>query len=136
KALNLNHATGIYFALPTQLTSNMIYGRFNDFLQNILNNSHQKSQLSHSNAWLVKTSMGEEGAVGGSWFDGNKRGLLAPYGVGTIDQALLSVINVRHNFVRSFGLAGKVVILDEVHSYDVFTGLLLDELIKQLLDMK
>lgn len=136
KALNLNHATGIYFALPTQLTSNMIYGRFNDFLQNILNNSHQKSQLSHSNAWLVKTSMGEEGDVGGSWFDGNKRGLLAPYGVGTIDQALLSVINVRHNFVRSFGLAGKVVILDEVHSYDVFTGLLLDELIKQLLDMK
>ncbi len=29
-------ATGIYFALPTQLTSNKIYDRFNAFLQQIV----------------------------------------------------------------------------------------------------
>ena len=60
---------------------------------------------------------------------------MQPYGVGTIDQALLSVMRVKHHFLRSFGLAGKVVILDEVHSYDVYTGTLLDELVASLLAM-
>jgi CRISPR-associated endonuclease/helicase Cas3 len=55
--------------------------------------------------------------------------------VGTIDQALMAVMNVKHNFVRAFGLAGKVVILDEVHSYDSYTGTILDTLVKQLWEM-
>ena len=59
--------------------------------------------------------------------------ILAPFGVGTIDQALMSVIAVKHSSVRAFGLAGKVVILDEVHSYDSYTGTLIEALIKELL---
>lgn len=136
KALEQGLATGIYFGLPTQLTSNKIYDRFNEFLDRILEDSSQKALLLHSNAWLMNTTLGEEGEVGKSWFDQGKRKILAPYGVGTLDQALMSVIHVRHNFVRSFGLMGKVVILDEVHSYDVYTGLLMDELVKHLLDLK
>lgn len=136
KCLESGQASGIYFALPTQLTSNKIFDRFNAFLSNILDDDSPKSKLLHSNAWLLDTNMGEEGAVGKSWFDGAKRGLLAPFAVGTIDQALLSVINVRHHFVRSLGLMGKVVILDELHSYDVYTSLIIDELIKHLLEMK
>ncbi len=136
KCLESGQASGIYFALPTQLTSNKIFDRFNAFLSNILADDSPKSKLLHSNAWLLDTNMGEEGAVGKSWFDGAKRGLLAPFAVGTIDQALLSVINVRHHFVRSLGLMGKVVILDELHSYDVYTSLIIDEFIKHLLEMK
>lgn len=136
KCLEAGKANGIYFALPTQLTSNKIYDRFNGFLEKILADDAPKSKLLHSNAWLLDTRMGEEGELGRSWFDGAKRGLLAPFAVGTIDQALLSVINVRHHFVRSLGLMGKVVILDELHSYDVYTSLIIDELIKHLLEMK
>src|SRR5690606_36898289 len=112
KCLESGQPSGIYFALPTQLTSNKIFDRLNAFLSNILDDDSPKSKLLHSNAWLLNTNMGEEGAVGKSWFDGAKRGLLAPFAVGTIDQSLLSVINVRHHFVRSLGLMGKVVILD------------------------
>jgi len=32
----------------------------------------------------------------------------------------------KHFFVRRFALAGKVVILDEIHSYDLYTGTLID----------
>ncbi len=46
--------------------------------------------------------------------------MLATYGVGTIDQALMSVLHVRHGFLRLFGLAGKVLIVDEVHAYDPY----------------
>lgn len=132
--LERQEATGIYFALPTQLTSNKIFDRFNDFLTRILDETcpHKQALLLHGQAWLQETEMGEEGAMGRSWFKASKRGLLAPFAVGTIDQALMSVLNVRHGFVRAFGLTGKVVILDEVHSYDTYTGVLLDKLVALL----
>lgn len=134
--LQQSQACGIYFALPTQLTSNKIYQRFDHFLQRVLaDDCPQRALLLHANAWLVKTEMGEEGRPGGAWFHHAKRGLLAPFAVGTIDQALMAAMNVKHGFVRAFGLAGKVVILDEVHTYDAYTGTLLDALIKLLREL-
>jgi CRISPR-associated endonuclease/helicase Cas3 len=128
-----NQATGLYFALPTQLTSDKIHDRVGEFLKQILDSDslHQQPLLLHGNAWL-KIELGKEGNPGGSWFQASKRGILAPFAVGTIDQALMAVMNVKHGFVRTFGLAGKVVILDEVHSYDSYTGTLLEELVKAL----
>jgi CRISPR-associated endonuclease/helicase Cas3 len=71
--------------------------------------------------------------VAEEWFAANKKhGLLAPYGVGTIDQALLAVLQTKHVFVRLFGLAGKCVILDEVHAYDAYTTTLMCELLRWL----
>lgn len=133
RMLTTNQATGIYFALPTQLTSDKIHDRVSEFLKQILDSdsSHQQPLLLHSNAWL-KTELGKEGNPGGSWFQASKRGILAPFAVGTIDQALMAVMNVKHGFVRTFGLVGKVVILDEVHSYDSYTGTILDELVQAL----
>ncbi len=127
-------ATGIYFALPTQLTSDKIHERVNVFLNRVLadDSPHRKSLLVHGNAWLKPLEMGEEGNPGGAWFAQGKRGILAPFAVGTVDQVLMAVMNVKHGFVRTFGLVGKVVILDEVHSYDSFTGTILDALIEAL----
>lgn len=133
KMLERGEATGIYFALPTRLTSDRMHSRMQTFLSKILEDpAQQKLFLLHGNAWLFETQMGEEGEVGNSWFDSGKRKILAPFGVGTLDQALLAVLHVRHNAVRSFGLVGKVVILDEIHSYDAYTGTLIRYLIKEL----
>lgn len=134
QVLASGQACGIYFALPTQLTSNKIYERFNAFLAAILApDCRHRSLLLHSNAWLLEeTEMGEDGRPGGAWFNHAKRGLLAPFAVGTIDQALMAAMNVKHGFVRAFGLAGKVVILDEVHAYDAYTGTLLDAVVELL----
>lgn len=132
KMMDAQNAAGLYFALPTQLTSDKIHQRVNKFLEKVLDadNHHLQAFLLHSNAWLKE--MGEEGQPGGAWFNNAKRCILAPFAVGTIDQALMAVMNVKHGFVRTFGLAGKVVILDEVHSYDFYTGTILDELVKTL----
>ncbi len=136
RRLESGEATGIYFALPTQLTSNRIHERFSAFLRCILTDDSQlRPLLLHANAWLLGTEMGEEGRPGGAWFNHAKRGLLAPFAVGTIDQALMAAMNVKHGFVRAFGLAGKVVILDEVHTYDAYTGTLLDALVRLLRDL-
>ncbi|MDR3334318.1 MAG: CRISPR-associated helicase Cas3' [Treponema sp.] len=139
KMFSAGKASGIYFALPTQLTSHKIHKRVDAFLTKVLeeNSSLSKALLVHSSArfYETETEMGEDGEPGRSWFQAKKRRILAPFGVGTIDQALMSVMNVKHGFVRAFGLAGKVVILDEVHSYDSYTGALLDELVKGLEEM-
>lgn len=136
QALTQGTATGIYFALPTQLTSDKIYDRMNSFLAKILAEDCKfRSLLLHSSAWLRDTELGEEGMPGNGWFNSTKRGLLAPFAVGTIDQALMGVMNIKHGFVRTFGLAGKVVILDEVHSYDSYTGTIIDKLVQTLREL-
>lgn len=137
KALSQGTATGIYFALPTQLTSDKIYDRMNSFLAEVLvDDCKFRSLLLHSSAWLRDTELGEEGMPGRGWFNSSKRGLLAPFAVGTIDQALMGVMNIKHGFVRTFGLAGKVVILDEVHSYDSYTGTIMDKLVQTLQELQ
>jgi CRISPR-associated endonuclease/helicase Cas3 len=132
RLMEAGHHRGFYFALPTRLTSDRIHERVSAFLERITD-SARTPRLAHGMAWLREFARGgEEFKPGESWFNPMKRALLHPYAVGTIDQALLSVLNVRHGFVRLYGLAGKAVVLDEVHSYDVYTGTLLDELVERL----
>lgn len=133
KALASGQNQGIYFALPTRLTSDRIHQRVEAFMHVILE-TKDPVRLSHGQAWLREFEHGSEECGGRvpSWFSPSKRGLLYPFAVGTIDQALMAVMNVKHGFVRRFGLAGKVVILDEVHSYDLYTGTLLDMLVADL----
>lgn len=142
--LTAGKASGIYFALPTQATSNRIHLRMNSFLEQIAPTSGP-SRLIHGNSWLLRedleyrpSSSGptrpseEDAQKGRDWFASAKRALLAPFGVGTVDQALLGVVASKHFFVRHFALAGKVVIIDEVHSYDIYTGTLVNKLIETL----
>ena len=138
-ALSRGWATGVYFALPTQLTSNRIYDRFTPFLEKILapESASVPAMLLHGLAFLERTDMGEEGQLGSSWYSSLKRAILAPFGVGTLDQALLSALpDVRHSFVRVFGLLGKVVILDEIHSYDAYTSSLIRDFLRILKELR
>ncbi len=145
--LAAGQACGIYFALPTQATSNRIHLRMCEFLNRIAPASGA-SRLVHSNSWLMNSfsdeynparnateKTGQDARSGRDWFASARRALLTPFGVGTVDQALLGVVAAKHFFVRRFALAGKVVIIDEVHSYDVYTGTLVDMLIKTLEDL-
>ncbi len=129
------HNRGFYFGLPTRLTSDRIHRRVADFLDRVCDED-VVAKLAHGTAWLKSFAHGG-GAFGAGrdWFSSRKRTLLHPFGVGTIDQALLSVLRVKHFFVRTFALAGKVVILDEVHSYDVYTSNLMEEMVHQLLEL-
>jgi CRISPR-associated endonuclease/helicase Cas3 len=61
------------------------------------------------------------GAQCAAWLaDDRRRALLAEVGVGTIDQALLAVLAVRHATLRLHGLMRKVLIVDEAHAFDAY----------------
>jgi CRISPR-associated endonuclease/helicase Cas3 len=136
---------GLYVGLPTQATANGLFPRVQDFLEHIL--EKPEVQLQHGTALLnpryaellerVSPAQvwdeGEEGgAVASAWFSARKRAMLAPNGVGTLDQALLGVLRVKHHFIRLWGLMNRVVVLDEVHAYDVYTSGLLLSLLRWL----
>ena len=122
---------GLYFALPTEATSNQMYGRVAEVLRRVGGTGLIK--LVHGRSWLMDDVAAQIGAdvakESVDWFSPKKRALLAPYGVGTVDQALLAVLNVKHGFLRLFGLAGKVLVIDEVHAYDVFMSEILHMLL-------
>lgn len=135
---------GLYVALPTKATGNAMFDRVLKFLRSQQCDRPLDLQLLHGGALLNDayqqlkpggifdaTTGGEVRA--GEWFTHKKRALLSEYGVGTIDQALLTILPVRHQFVRLWGLANRVVVFDEIHAYDAYTGTLLLHLLRWLL---
>lgn len=122
---------GVYFAMPTQITSNSIFDRFKKFSETISNNLNSDDiRLTHDKAIFYENNSGMN-----SWFKG-KRSILSPFSVGTIDQALMSVLpQYKHFYLRTFGLIRKCVIIDEVHSYDAYMNNLNKELINQMVEM-
>ncbi len=135
---------GMYVALPTQATGNGLFPRVKAFLERFSAHDKVDLQLQHGAAILNPeyqelrpTSVGEEdqGVVAGDWFSAKKRAMLSEYGVGTLDQALLGVLKVRHHFVRLWGLMNRTVVLDEIHAYDTYTSELLLALLRWLREL-
>lgn len=135
---------GLYIALPTKATGNAMFGRVLKFLDGQNCTRPLDLQLLHGGALLndayqqlkpdgIFDATTGGGVRAGEWFTHKKRALLSEYGVGTIDQALLTILPVRHQFVRLWGLANRVVVFDEIHAYDAYTGTLLLHLLGWLL---
>jgi len=132
RAFCAGDSRGLYVALPTQATGNAMFRRVGEYLAERGHSGNLQMQLVHGNALLneqfrdlMATPIYDESVSGGtvaaaSWFTERKRPLLAPFGVGTIDQSLMGVLQTRHWFVRLFGLAGKTIVFDEIHAYDVY----------------
>lgn len=139
-----NAHRGLYVAMPTQATGNALFERAQTFLEAFARNPLDV-QLVHGGASMneqaqrlrtvhlrgIDHDKGETLAAS-EWFSQRRRPLLSAYGVGTVDQALFSVLNVKHHFVRLWGLSNRVVVLDEIHAYDTYTSGLIDTLLQWL----
>jgi CRISPR-associated endonuclease/helicase Cas3 len=142
---------GLYIAMPTQATGNAMFERMLALLHGREANRAVDLQLVHGGSALNEAfrtlklapvydegegtdGNAEAGACvrAAEWFTHKKRALLSEYGVGTVDQALLPILPVRHHFVRMWGLANRVVVFDEIHAYDAYTGTLLLHLVHWL----
>jgi len=137
----LDRQNGLYVAMPTTATSNQMYGRVDRFLSRRYPGRQINNRLIHGQAIysndLAHLSQFADNLSGDyhpdySWFMPSKKALLAPFGVGTVDQALLSVLMARHFFVRLYGLGRKTVIFDEIHAYDVYMSQLFQRLLEWL----
>jgi CRISPR-associated endonuclease/helicase Cas3 len=137
----------LYYALPTMATSNQMFERLQAHLQKRLR-LDVSAKLIHGQAFLIEDlhtasikplENGDDKSEANesvSWFNSKKRALLAPFGVGTIDQAELAALNVKHAVLRMMGLVDKVVIVDEVHAYDTYMTTVIERLLSWLASMK
>ncbi|MGW8484956.1 CRISPR-associated helicase Cas3' [Streptomyces sp. NPDC055886] len=145
-------ARGLYFALPTMATADAMLPRVEAYAARALS-GERALMLLHSMAWLSSPggdgagvskdpadgfiSAGRETAAeADGWLRGAKRGLLAPLGVGTVDQALGAVLPLRYNVLRLLGLSDKVFVLDEAHAYGPWMHQLLVRLLEWLGEMR
>jgi CRISPR-associated endonuclease/helicase Cas3 len=134
-----NGSDELYYALPTTATSNQMYARLRKHVEERLRLSgrvglvHGQAFLLDDNFLVTPLQNGRERNSSPDWFGSDKRkSLLMPFGVGTIDQAELAALNVRFTVLRLIGLAGKVVILDEVHAYDTYMTTIIERLLNWL----
>lgn len=150
RLMQAGYASGLYFALPSMATANQMYQRVGGVYRRLYEAQAQPSLiLAHGARQLVEgfrqsilqtqeqagdhNYLSDERTAStqcNSWLaDNRKKALLAEVGVGTLDQTLLSVLPARHQSLRLLGLAGKVLLVDEVHAYDTYMMTLLKTLL-------
>lgn len=140
-----SNRSGLFFALPSQATSNGIFLRMKEWLNNLssLEKGNMALRLIHGKASLndeftsIKPSSNiyEEDKYGvsvNSYFAGNKLSILDDFTVGTIDQLLLMALKQKHLMLRHLGFSNKVVIIDEAHAYSTYMNIYLDQALKWL----
>lgn len=135
----------LYFALPTRVAATQLYKRVTDTLHRLWPENPPLS---------VRALPGYVSADGSDarplpdfkvlWDDdpddqkasqrwaaeSAKRFLAAPVAVGTIDQALLGALQIRHAHLRFSMLARSLLVVDEVHASDAYMTVLLERLLK------
>lgn len=141
---------GAFIGLPTQATANGLLPRFFDWSSREAGDQAVTFKLSHSAAGLnemynslpdapVNTnSDDEQPAHGGksshlyvhSWMNSSKLSLFSDFVIGTVDQALMSGLDHRYVTLRHAGLAGKILLLDEVHSYDTYMSRYMEKMLE------
>jgi CRISPR-associated endonuclease/helicase Cas3 len=146
-------AGGCFVALPTRATSDAMFGRVLAWLQHVPDAevdrgahsvmlAHGKARLNGDFQTLVRRGRSSGVAVDASgghpdlaahqWLSGHKTSGLSSFVVGTIDQLLFAGLKTRHLALRHLGLAGKVVIIDEAHAYDVYMSRYLERVLEWL----
>lgn len=143
---------GLFFGLPTQATANGIFTRLKSWADTQSDKEKHSIKLAHGMASMNKEYMSlfkgkavqyedsdlseskSEGLVIHSFFSGRKQSLLADFVVGTVDQLLMIALKRKHFMLRHLGAAGKVIIIDECHSYDAYMSEFLEETLSWLGD--
>lgn len=135
----------LYFALPTRVAASQVYNRVQSAIKNL---------WPENPPLTIRALPGYVNADGGDvkylpnfevlWSDNPddtkahqrwaaesaKRFLAAPIAVGTIDQALLGALQVRHAHMRHAMLARSLLVVDEIHASDPYMTVLLEHLLK------
>lgn len=147
--------SGVWLALPTRATTNVMFERMLGFSDMVLEDSKSTVSLMHSSSFIAEAITGfprsdsvkrrsnpktesqiyeddvddsseDMNEFISSFLEASRQGGLSTIAVSTIDQLLQVSIPLKHNMLRWLGISGKVIILDEIHDFDRYTfGLIL-----------
>lgn len=140
---------GCFVALPTMATSDAMFHRVRQWIDHLPAGevsvflAHGKAALNPEYQDIARVSRvvdvsegsdrrpvddgcGAGVAVALEWLTGRKKGVLSSFVVGTIDQILVGALRSKHLALRHLAVAGKVVVIDEVHAADEYMSVYLE----------
>ena len=141
---------GLYFALPTRSAASQIHGRVQGLVDRFFSEGDRPPVVLAISSYepgintggVTLTEYDSQAAGHGHAGDGHqndddrpwasrgsKRYLAAQIAVGTVDQAMLGVLKVRHAHLRSSCLARNLLVVDEVHASDTYMTEILQALL-------
>ena len=138
---------GLYFALPTRAAAVQIHDRVKRFIGNLFPAQHRPPVV----LAVPGYDPGEEAASIGLpsynlWWEDHharerpwatenpKRFLSAQIAVGTVDQAMMAALKVKHAHMRASCLSRNLLVVDEVHASDTYMRHILQALLEAHLD--
>ena len=135
--------SGLYFAVPTRAAAGQLHGRVHKALRRAFGEQAPEAVLAIPGLlragdfkgqrlphWRVRWD-DDARSVPQRWAaEHATRFLAAPVAVGTVDQAMLAGLQVKHAHLRGGALSRSLLVIDEVHASDTY----MTEVLKQLLD--
>ena len=137
---------GLYFALPTRSAASQLHARVNRFIARMFPEEHQPEPVLAVPGYLKAgdftgkhlgdyqvwwEGQGTGGTPGRRWAaEGAKRFLAAQIAVGTVDQAMMGALKVRHAHMRAACLARNLLVVDEVHASDTYMRVIIENLLE------
>ena len=137
---------GLYFALPSRAAATQLHGRLTAFVNRLFPAGHVPEPVLAVPGYLkAGDAAGRRLQDYKVWWDdhpddvtrahrwaaeGTKRYLAAQIAVGTVDQAMMAALKVKHAHMRAGCLARNLLVVDEVHASDPYMGLILRSLLE------
>ncbi len=129
---------GLYFAVPTRAAARQLHGRVNAAMKRVFGDGAPEVILAIPGMLAAGGVTGrrlpgwrflwedQEGSVPARWAaEHATRFLAATVAVGTVDQAMLAGLMVKHAHLRGSALSRSLLVIDEVHASDAYmTGVL------------
>lgn len=135
----------LYFALPTRVAASQLYERVQAFVRRVwpvdppvavralpgyTAADGETSQALPGFQVLWSDQPGDAEAERRWAAESPKRYLAATIAVGTVDQALLGALQIKHAHLRQAMLARSLLVVDEVHASDAYMTRLLEHLLR------
>lgn len=137
----------LYFALPTRAAAIQLHGRVNKILSRLFDGAGPEAILvvpgylragdvegQRLPGWQVRwddDDGSDEARLLARWAaESTKRSLAATIAVGTVDQAMLAALQVKHAHLRAAALSRSFLVIDEVHASDRYMTEVQNHLLK------
>ncbi|WP_033537224.1 CRISPR-associated helicase/endonuclease Cas3 [Caballeronia zhejiangensis] len=145
KLFEAGKVDSLYFALPTRVAATQVYERVRKFVARLWPtyapvtvralpgyesaDGNEKSALPDFK--VLWSDHPDETKAHQRWAaESSKRFLAATIAVGTIDQALLAALQMRHAHLRHAALCRSLLVVDEVHASDTYMSQVLEQLLE------
>ena len=135
--------SGMYFAVPTRAAARQLHGRIVEALSRAYGADAPEAVLAIPGMVRAGEAAGRAlpdwrflwedlgGASPARWAaEHATRFLAATVAVGTVDQAMLAALQVKHAHLRGSALSRSLLVIDEVHASDAYMSAVIDRLLR------